>query len=124
MNSYQWQGTPSRLTKLAGVYDVDLVTTLTLQVEAMSKKIDRLSTVTKQTQLMHCDLCGGGHGNHKCLVIGAMENADEQAHYLGNAYHPQNNPYNNMYNSWWRNHLNFSCRNQGQQRQNSLPRYQ
>ena len=41
MNSYQWINSWPKPSKLAHVYDVDVVTALAMQVEALSKKIGR-----------------------------------------------------------------------------------
>ncbi|KAI4347750.1 hypothetical protein L6164_008533 [Bauhinia variegata] len=38
-----------------------------------------------------------------------IEEAAEEVNYVGN-----NNPYSNTYNPGWRNHSNFSWKNQGQ----------
>ena len=45
MNSYQWYSSKAKPSKLAHVYDVDVVITLVVQVKALSKKIDGLSVV-------------------------------------------------------------------------------
>ena len=45
MNSYQWYSSEAKLRKLAHVYNVEVVTTLTVQVEALSKKIDGLLVI-------------------------------------------------------------------------------
>jgi hypothetical protein len=47
------------------------------------------------------------------------EGSVEQANMLNNNFRLQNNPYSNTYNSGWKNHPNFSWRNeQGQPNQN------
>ena len=46
MNSYQWHSSKAKSSKIARVYDVDVVTALVVQVETLSKKIDGLA-VTK-----------------------------------------------------------------------------
>ena len=61
MNNCKWNSSQAKPSKPTNVYDVDTVTTLTIQVEALSKKkIDGLSFIKQPTQLMQCDLCGGG----------------------------------------------------------------
>ena len=47
-----------------------------------------------------------------------MEMPNEHIDYMGNASRPQNNLYSNTYNPRWRNHPNFSCGGQRQNRQN------
>ena len=69
---------------------------------------------------MHYDLCEGGHKNQECQAIKTLVMPSEHVDYIGNVPRPQNNLYNNTYNPRWRNHLNFSWGNQGQNRQNPL----
>ena len=46
MNSYQWHSSKAKSSKPAHMYDVDAITSLAVQVESLSKKIDGL-TITK-----------------------------------------------------------------------------
>ena len=48
-------------SKLAHVYNVDVVTALIVQVETLSKKIDRLSVIKQPAPMMHYDLCREGY---------------------------------------------------------------
>ncbi|MBN8124889.1 hypothetical protein, partial [Vibrio vulnificus] len=51
MNNYQWYSFRSKSSKPAGLYDVDAITTLAVQVEILGKKIDGLSV--KQQVIMY-----------------------------------------------------------------------
>jgi DNA-binding protein H-NS len=67
-----------------------------------------------------CVICGGG--DHLAINYnwgGSAEGDAKQVNVLNNNYRPQNNSYSNTYNPGWRNHLNFSWRNnQDNQSQN------
>ena len=45
MNSYQWNLIRVKQSKIAGIYDVDAVTALATQVQAMNKKLDWLALI-------------------------------------------------------------------------------
>lgn len=55
--------------KPAGMLEVNKVTTITAQVEALGKKIDSLST-HEPSIVMACDTCGEGHSSTDCPIIG------------------------------------------------------
>ena len=80
------------------MYDVDVITALVIQVEAMSKKIDRLLVVKQLAQVMQCDLYGVGYGNQECQAIKSLTMPSEHVDYVGNTSRPQNNPYSKTYN--------------------------
>ncbi|XP_015580158.1 uncharacterized protein LOC107261968 [Ricinus communis] len=69
------------------------------QLEAMSKKMDALtmSSSRRQTQVMTCDWCGGGHQCQDCQNDNTFAKP-KQIDYVGNASGQQNNPYSNTYN--------------------------
>ena len=45
MNNYQWYTSRVKPSKLTSVYDVDAITALVVQVEALSKMINGLSAI-------------------------------------------------------------------------------
>ncbi|KAK5771136.1 hypothetical protein PVK06_047311 [Gossypium arboreum] len=115
LNNYQWQVIRTKLTKTAGVYNVDSVTTLSNQVEFLNKKIDGFLSSSHVHPVMQCEASGGGISHSEYQPYG--HNMDyEQLNYMGNNPRPQNNPYSNTYNAGWRNHPNFSRGGQGDQR--------
>lgn len=71
----------SRPSRAAGIYDVDAVIALVVQLEALSTKVDGVCTTQQKTHVMQCDFCGGGHGTYECQV-------DAQAAYLGSTPSP------------------------------------
>ncbi|XP_057446113.1 uncharacterized protein LOC130738193 [Lotus japonicus] len=87
-----------------------------MQRQFQAAKISNVNSI-------HCGTCGGPHASEECGT-----DFDEEVKVLGNS---QNNPYSNTYNPGWRNHPNFSWReqnnsNQGgnNQRQYSNQRFQ
>ena len=66
MNNYQWHDSRARSNKPGHVYDVDVVTTLVVQAETLSKKIDGLTITKQQAPIMHCDLYRRGYGSQEC----------------------------------------------------------
>ena len=91
-----------------------------------------------QHQMISCEFCGGNHNSINCQVSASSE----QVNFLGNFQGGQNNyqrpihnqfsnrgedsflkpqansqndPYSPTYNPGWRNHLNFSYKNQNQE---------
>ncbi|KAI3819085.1 hypothetical protein L1987_12908 [Smallanthus sonchifolius] len=106
------QHTSRARSQRQGVHQVDGITSLAAQVEALSTKIDQMH-VHKARSL--CELCGGAHPTSACQV--GDQGAHEQVDFMSNQNRPQNNPYSNTYNPGWRNHSNFSWKsgNNGQQ---------
>lgn len=107
-NSCQWATDRSVMRRLAGVHNVDAITSLAVQIEALSKKIDNMQVSALKIQTSVCDFCGGGHPNHECQVSNSFASSFEQANFVSNFHRQQNNPYSNTYNPGWRNHPNFS----------------
>ncbi|XP_027368262.1 uncharacterized protein LOC113874229 [Abrus precatorius] len=91
MNNYQWSLTRSKPVKSAGIYSLDAITSLAMQVEALGKKIDGLSVNHQVAPVMRCDICGGNHPNHECRAT-----QEEHANVIGNIPPYQN--YNGMNN--------------------------
>ncbi|XP_027351144.1 uncharacterized protein LOC113862248 [Abrus precatorius] len=114
MNSYQWSSTRSKPAKFAGIYSLDAVTSLAMQVEALWKKIDGLFVNHPVASVMRCDICGGGHPNHECRAT-----QEEHANLIGNIPPYQN--YNGMNNPAWRNYANPPWNNNQQPTRNNTP---
>ncbi|XP_063948053.1 uncharacterized protein LOC135152152 [Daucus carota subsp. sativus] len=98
-------------SKKGGKYEVDSITMLNTTMQAVVKKIEQLDAKIAPT-VASCEICGvQGHNQHACqnnLPDAAMEQA--------NALYNQNqrqqyNPYSNTYNPGWRDHPNFSYKN-------------
>ena len=89
MDNYQWSTARTKPSRQVGVYDVDAVTALTAQIEAMNKKIDGLTLSQNQPKFMKCDSYREKDRTQECSGV---------ANYFGTVPHNLNNPYNNTYN--------------------------
>src|SRR3954464_7462233 len=67
------------------------------------------------TQAVNCDICGGPHFAMHCVATAQQV---EEINFL-----KQNNPYSNTYNPGWKNHPNFSWKDQqgNDQKQGIIP---
>ncbi|XP_027351121.1 uncharacterized protein LOC113862214 [Abrus precatorius] len=117
MNNYQWSSTRSKPAKSDGIYNLDAVTSLAMQVEALGKKIDGLSVNYPVALVMRCYICGG-HPNHECRAT----QEEQHANIIGNIPPYQN--YNGMNNPGWRNYANQLWNNQQPMRNNTLTGFQ
>ena len=109
-NNSQWP--TDRLSegrRVAGIHDLDAVTTLTAQVSSLSnilKSMNVAAGVQQQVAAISCVYCGEGHTFDNCPSNPAS------ICYVGD-FNRNNNPYSNTYNPGWRQHPNFSWSNQG-----------
>ena len=89
--------------RVAGVHEMDTITTLSAQIAVLSRQLGDMKTVSTQPV---CNTCGASHPTKRCTLY------TEDVQYVGNYQRPQpNNPYSNTYNPGWRNHPNFSWSN-------------
>ncbi|KAK8935660.1 hypothetical protein KSP39_PZI013348 [Platanthera zijinensis] len=112
MNSYQWTTVRPKPTKPAGMYEVDAVTALAIQVEKLHQKMDNLSLATPPMVPQQWDPSLVG-------IPSGEPQVQEHVDYMGNnprpPFNPANNPYSFTCNQGWRNHPNFSWGGQGNQ---------
>ncbi|KAI4351346.1 hypothetical protein L6164_005720 [Bauhinia variegata] len=87
-NAFDWNSRRDNEKKVASIHEVDALAKL-------SAKLDQV--LSFQTTILK-----GNFGE-------GIEEAVEEVNYVRN-----NNPYSNIYNPGWRNHPNFSWKNQGQ----------
>jgi len=52
---------------VAGIHEVDAVTSLAEQVESLSKKLDVMASA-KVAAITTCNGCGGGHASSDCPI--------------------------------------------------------
>ena len=113
----------SGLPKQGGVYEVGHFADNTDQVALISKKLDQL--LAAQNTSPHpspyyppevCSVCPGPtHYLSDCPVAAQSQYElypQEQVHAMQGMPKPGNDPYSNNYNPGWRNHPNFSWRQQ------------
>ncbi|XP_031277994.1 uncharacterized protein LOC116136420 [Pistacia vera] len=110
---------------MLGVHNIDDITALAAQMQALNKKIDGLQIQKLVIVASMCDFCGEDHPNHECQSgnMFAINSMHDQANYVSNFRWPNNNPYSETYNPVWRNHPNFSWSNNNQVKQ-PLPGFQ
>ncbi|XP_031264274.1 uncharacterized protein LOC116122580 [Pistacia vera] len=109
-----YNGKPVRRT--SDVHNIDAITALAAQMQALNKKIDGLQMQKPAIVACMCDFCGEDHPNHECQSgnMFAVNSMPDHANYVSNFRRPNNNPYSETYNLGWRNHPNFSWRNNNQ----------
>jgi len=127
-NNYHWsseRATPKRIDKVCGLDVVDL---LASKVDDLAQRFDRLGTPSSgslagsPSDAMFevgalCETCDiQGHVATECQYTfqgvehsNAMQNFNQRLQNFNQR--SQNNPYSNTYNLGWRNHPNFSHRN-------------
>lgn len=72
MHCYQLRATRSRPSKPASVNDVDVVTALAVQLEALSKMVDGILAAQQRANVMQCNFYRRKYGNHECQTVQAM----------------------------------------------------
>ena len=121
LNDYQWQVERVAPKKPVRVFDLDVFTNLSAQVSTFSKQLQASQQLGSQLSMhkveespLACEQCHGPHTTSQCLMMNTMGDFTfEQGQYM--AKFPQNqnfNPYGQSYNSGWKNHPNFSWKNQ------------
>ena len=77
------------------------------KMDALALKVEHISTNSNTTAVVHteCELCGSkGHESAECNLLNDLNT--DQVNYA------QGNPFSNTYNPGWKNHPNFSYKNQ------------
>ena len=107
------------MMRVIWVSESDILTKMAAQMELftkelMSRRLDGSSMDTPINQInQYCEQCGGQHAYGMCPFVDVNSLPMEQAQVIGSFLRP-NNPYPNSYNPGWRNHPNFSWRNDQQ----------
>ncbi|KAM6596601.1 hypothetical protein CsatA_007125 [Cannabis sativa] len=107
LNNQQWPTERSQTKKVAGMHEVDAITKLTAQVEALTK----LMVVQAKQAQVFCELCGGPHPYAECPIDVNSLPMDE-AKAIGNYSQNNNNGFNQGSNQ--RNSVFYQQRNQNQ----------
>ncbi|XP_062094036.1 uncharacterized protein LOC133800078 [Humulus lupulus] len=114
MNNCQWPdewATSNR--KVVGIHELDVITALTAQVATLTKQLQKNSISDQAMQMQTvCDRCGGSRQFEQCMAVEVNNVIPmEQVNMMGNFNRQANNPFSTTYNLEWRNHPNFSWRN-------------
>ncbi|KAK8957227.1 hypothetical protein KSP39_PZI000978 [Platanthera zijinensis] len=104
LNTYQWSTPRSKSPKPAGMYEIDTVSNLSLQVEMLNKRLEEMSA---PSSIPTWDPTSSP----------SPTTLAEHVDYMGNPNRPPFNPgntnYGNTYHPGIRNHPNFSWSNPG-----------
>ena len=109
-----------------GMYNLKEEHDLQARFASLARKVDALeqkkSGHLKSIQEFVCHICDANdHSTNDCPNLPAFkERLHEQANVLNTFKRPNHNPYSQTYNPGWRNHPNFSWRNDNHT-QSSLP---
>ncbi|KAA3473721.1 retroelement pol polyprotein-like [Gossypium australe] len=118
-NNYQWPTSRAASgRRVAGIHEVDAITSLASQVSSISSMTKNLTTngsnsfaaqPPNQFENIAYVYCGEGHLLEEC------PSNPESVYYMGNQNQNRGRQglQSNFYNSSWRNHLDFSWSNQG-----------
>ncbi|XP_031394316.1 uncharacterized protein LOC116205794 [Punica granatum] len=99
-SAHNWQNERSK-SRVASVNDMDTIANLTTQISALT------------TQVAFCELCSGPHSTLECMSGNPSASPNgEQVNFVNNFQRSNQGPYSNTYNPGWRNHPNFSWRNE------------
>ncbi|XP_042448548.1 uncharacterized protein LOC122033538 [Zingiber officinale] len=117
LNHHQWASERSsgafsgNQMKALGKFEVDAFTLMSTKLDA---KFEAMGSNTANAIVCVCDICGSADHAQDTCPLGAMQvqiNQLEQCDAITGYNQRQNNPYSNTYNPGWRNHPNFSYRN-------------
>ena len=90
-NNYNWQIEKGPTIRVVGVHKIDTLSTLIVQMEVLTRKIDKMQNPALHQQVLKHDWCGGGHSSREY-----MNNQSEEVNVVGYGY--KNDPYPNTYN--------------------------
>ncbi|XP_058742467.1 uncharacterized protein LOC131614954 [Vicia villosa] len=114
-NHYQWGSERARSEKTSGeksstksgMYEISSLDRVNAKVDALTQKIENLTIEPVAAVAVvspNCEICGmSGHAAPECQLLAGV--SPEPVNYA------QGNPYSNTYNPGWKNHPNFSYKN-------------
>ena len=101
-----------------GVCEIAHREDLTNKVDLLSKKVDQLLSFNKMPMNSNvhdvCYTCASPtHSSYECPYASHHSEFSQEQINAAQGFPSHNNPYSNTYNPGWRNHPNFSWRQQG-----------
>ncbi|CAL8993408.1 unnamed protein product [Prunus brigantina] len=102
--------------KRVGMYEISSNNDLALQVASLEKKLDSMLNMVPKI----AEVCAirniPGHPTYQCSASEAYPEFVQEQVNLMNSYNqrPRNDPFSNTYNPGWRDHPNFSWKNNNQ----------
>ena len=95
-NYYQWPTERTMPRKIAGVLELDSITSLAAQMATLSQQLSKMNVTAIQTNVV-CDHCAGNYSSVNCQMGNpSAQSSYGQANYVSN-FQCQNNPYSNTY---------------------------
>ena len=119
-NHYQWgteRATVEKKETQGGKHEISSLDMMQVKMDALALKVQNMSQNpnTVAAVASECELCGTqGHQPVECNLLN--EPCSDQVNYT------QGNPFSNTYNPGWRNHPNFSYKNNSPIQNSAPPR--
>ena len=66
------------------IQGIHSISTISSQIEALSREMDNLNASSMQVQALTCNLCERAHANTDCQVGNSFVHSSDQANYVGN----------------------------------------
>jgi len=120
-NSQQWdfsscRDKSARIQKKGGIYEVKEDIELKMKTDALTKKVDAL-VIGKSINAVNpfhvgcCSICAPMHLAQACTsLLTFVESPMEQVNAFNDFRKQADGPFSETYNPGWRNHPNFSCK--------------
>ena len=115
-SAHNWQNERSG-TRVASINDNVSMAQLTAQIAALTTQVSRLASSNSfnANPSSGCEICSGPHSASECMAgKSSAPSSGEQVNFVGNPQRGNQGPYSTTYNPGWRNHPNFSWRNENQ----------
>ena len=111
INQHNWNPRGER-RNTPGMLELDTMTFMKARLDAIDNKLSemKLSNVNQVSSSFSCTTCGGNDHQPYMCPFTSQENF-ENVNLVNNYGRSQNNPYAPNYNPGWRNHPNFSYKN-------------
>ncbi|XP_074556274.1 uncharacterized protein LOC141812132 [Curcuma longa] len=73
LNHHQWATQRGNQSKTPGKYEVDILTLLTTQMEALNKRFDNMNVNKVNVISTSCDLCGDSSHTREMCQVGSLQ---------------------------------------------------
>lgn len=94
--------------KVVGVHEVDVDIALSMEVDALTQKLDLLiGNCSSSNAVLFCETCGGWHGASQCPISSASATPTEYVDYVNGGQGRLRHPYSKTYNLEWKNPQTF-----------------
>ena len=89
-------------------HDEDTFFTLSVQLDALNRKMDKYIASNMYMQNIICNYCGGEHAYLECPLDNWFYPSSEQTNFVSDFFMPPNNSYFNTYYPEWRNQPTYA----------------